>query len=160
MPDETLASPSVQLEMHFPEEDRTDRKNKKKRSKDIANDVNAREGEYAETVFLYGVAVFYGLSEEQERGILEDVEHAGLMRRKFVKDDWEIEECHYIHGPNIAHPRIFDDFFSVPYALFFASLISDSATAFKTRRHLLKLSVAHALAQSTLLAYYETHAER
>lgn len=35
-----------------------------------------------------------------------------------------------------------------------------TAVAFKTHSHLLKLSVAHALAQSTLLAHYETHATR
>ncbi|KZT04460.1 DUF155-domain-containing protein [Laetiporus sulphureus 93-53] len=144
MPDAPLASPSVHPEIHSPQEDRAERKSRKKRSKGIANDVDAREGEYAEAIFFaYGVAVFYGFSEEQERGILEDVEHAGIMRRKFVEDDWEIEECHYTHDPNIAYPRIFNDFFT-----------------FKTRSHLLKLSVAHALAQSTLLAHYETHANR
>ena len=47
------------------------------------------------------------------------------------------------HDPNIAFPRIFNDFFT-----------------FKTHSHLLQLSVAHALAQSTLLAHYESLAAR
>jgi uncharacterized Rmd1/YagE family protein len=35
-----------------------------------------------------------------------------------------------------------------------------STTAFKSPSHLLKLSVSHALAQSTLLAHYESNAQR
>ena len=35
-----------------------------------------------------------------------------------------------------------------------------SALALKSRSHLLKLSISHALAQSTLLAHYETNAQR
>jgi len=38
--------------------------------------------------------------------------------------------------------------------------IDDNETALKSRSHLLKLSIAHALAQSTLLARYETTARR
>lgn len=34
------------------------------------------------------------------------------------------------------------------------------SVALKSRSHLLKLSIAHALAQSTLLAHYETNAQR
>ncbi|CCM03266.1 uncharacterized protein FIBRA_05394 [Fibroporia radiculosa] len=100
--------------------------------------------DFAEVIFFaYGVVVFCGLTEEQERGILEDIDGAGVLRRKFVQDDWEIEECHYAHDPAIAYPRIYNDFFT-----------------FKVHSHLLKLSVAHALAQSTLLAHYETHASQ
>ncbi|GBE88755.1 hypothetical protein SCP_1401600 [Sparassis crispa] len=100
--------------------------------------------DFAEAIFFeYGVVVFFGFSEEQERGILEDVEAAGALRRKLVEADWEIEQCHYAHNPDIAYPRIYNDFFT-----------------FKTYSHLLKLSVAHAFAQSTLLAHYETHAHR
>lgn len=100
--------------------------------------------DYAEAIFFaYGVIVFFGLTEQQERGIVEDAEGAGILRRKFVEGDWEVEECHYAHDPDIAYPRIYNDFFT-----------------FKSHSHLLKLSVAHALAQSTLLAHYETHAHR
>ncbi|KAF8644902.1 hypothetical protein AX16_008186 [Volvariella volvacea WC 439] len=102
------------------------------------------EDEIGEVVFFeYGVVVFFGLQENQERDILEDIERAGIMRRRIVEPDWEIEECHYAHDPHIAYPRIYNDFFTL-----------------KSRSHLLKLSIAHALAQSTLLAHYETNAQR
>ncbi|KAG6840699.1 hypothetical protein C0991_005002 [Blastosporella zonata] len=98
----------------------------------------------AEVVFFeYGVAVFFGLDERQERDILEDIEHAGIARRPLEEDQWEIEECHFAHDPHIAYPRIYNDFFTL-----------------KSRSHLLKLSIAHALAQSTLLARYETNAQQ
>ncbi|TFK38129.1 hypothetical protein BDQ12DRAFT_684013 [Crucibulum laeve] len=93
--------------------------------------------------FEYGVVVFFGMSEAQERDVLEDVDNAGIMKRKVVDDDWEIEECHFAHDPHISYPRIYNDFFTL-----------------KSRSHLLKLSIAHALAQSTLLARYETNAQR
>ncbi|KAI0760216.1 hypothetical protein C8Q74DRAFT_1319416 [Fomes fomentarius] len=93
--------------------------------------------------FEYGVVVFFGLREDQELGIVEDIEGAGIMTRPIPHDDWEVEACHYSHDPSIAFPRIYNDFFT-----------------FKTHSHLLQLSVAHALAQSTLLAHYESLAHR
>ncbi|KAF9450288.1 DUF155-domain-containing protein [Macrolepiota fuliginosa MF-IS2] len=102
------------------------------------------EDEVVEVVFFeYGVVVFFGLTESQEKDILEDIENAGIMKRKINDDDWEIEECHFTHDPYISYPRIYNDFFTL-----------------KSRSHLLKLSIAHALAQSTLLAHYETIAQR
>ncbi|RPD75559.1 DUF155-domain-containing protein [Lentinus tigrinus ALCF2SS1-7] len=99
---------------------------------------------FAEAVFFdYGVVVFFGLREDQELSIIEDIQGAGVMARPIPHDDWEVEACHYAHDPNIAFPRIYNDFFT-----------------FKSHSHLLQLSVAHALAQSTLLAHYETHANR
>ncbi|KAK7031388.1 DUF155 domain-containing protein [Favolaschia claudopus] len=104
----------------------------------------APEDDIAEVVFFeYGVVVFFGLLEEQEKSILEDVDNAGIMRKKISEDDWEIEECHYTQDRHIAYPRIYNDFFTL-----------------KSRSHLLKLSIAHALAQSTLLAHYETNTQR
>ncbi|KAJ3571952.1 hypothetical protein NP233_g3422 [Leucocoprinus birnbaumii] len=100
--------------------------------------------EVVEVVFFeYGVVVFFGLTEGQEKDILEDIENAGIMKRKINEDDWEIEECHFTHDPYISYPRIYNDFFTL-----------------KSRSHLLKLSIAHALAQSTLLAHYEAIAQR
>ncbi|PIL23433.1 hypothetical protein GSI_14744 [Ganoderma sinense ZZ0214-1] len=99
---------------------------------------------FAEAIFFdYGVVVFSGFREDQELGIIEDVESASIMLRKIPHDDWEVEDFHYAHDPNIAFPRIYNDFFT-----------------FKTHSHLLQLSVAHALAQSTLLAHYESLATR
>ncbi|KAK2461287.1 hypothetical protein APHAL10511_006814 [Amanita phalloides] len=96
--------------------------------------------EMAEAVFFeYGVVVFFGFEERHELDIVEDLGNAGVLRRKFKKDDWEIEECHFAHDFNIAYPRIYNDFFTL-----------------KSRSHLLKLSIAHAFAQSTLLAHFES----
>lgn len=55
-----------------------------------------KEGPFAEAVFFaYGVVVFYGFTEEQERGILEDVEGAAVLADKLKETEWEIEQCHY-----------------------------------------------------------------
>ena len=54
------------------------------------------EESIAEVVFFaYGVAVFYGFSQAQERNIIEDLANAGILRRMIKEDDWEIEECHF-----------------------------------------------------------------
>lgn len=102
------------------------------------------EDDVVEVVFFeYGVVVFFGLEERFEKDIIEDVEKAGVMKRRIDEDDWKVEECHFAHDPHIAYPRIYNDFFTL-----------------KSRSHLLKLSIAHALAQSTLLARYETTAQQ
>ncbi|KAF8155760.1 hypothetical protein B0H34DRAFT_798881 [Crassisporium funariophilum] len=106
--------------------------------------LRSREEDVAEVVFFeYGVVVFFGLEERHEKDILEDIANAGIVKRKMEEEDWEIEECHFAHDPQISYPRIYNDFFTL-----------------KSRSHLLKLSIAHALAQSTLLARYETNAQR
>ncbi|KAH8831676.1 hypothetical protein DL96DRAFT_1706094 [Flagelloscypha sp. PMI_526] len=98
------------------------------------------EEEVAEVIFFdYGVVVFFGLRETEEKGILEDLDGGGVYHRRIPEPGWEIEECHYAHDSSIAYPRIYNDFFTL-----------------KSRSHLLKISIAHALAQSTLLARYET----
>ncbi|KAF8524394.1 hypothetical protein BU17DRAFT_42891 [Hysterangium stoloniferum] len=102
------------------------------------------EDQIGEAVFFsYGVAVFFGFSESQERDILDDLDEAEAWIRMRLEDDWEIEECHYVHDSTVEFPRIYNDFFTL-----------------RSRSHLLSLSVAHALAQSTLLAHYETLASR
>jgi uncharacterized Rmd1/YagE family protein len=56
----------------------------------------ASTDEIAEVVFFtYGVAVFFGLNEGQEKIILEDIETAGIFNSKIDKEDWEVEECHF-----------------------------------------------------------------
>ncbi len=59
--------------------------------------------------FEYGVVVFFGLSESEERDILEDIENAGIMKRKIQEGSWEIEECHYTVGSS-------NNLFLVPYS--------------------------------------------
>lgn len=46
-------------------------------------------------LFAYGVAVFFGFDEMQERDILEDVHGAGTVKGARAESEWEIEECHY-----------------------------------------------------------------
>jgi len=93
-------------------------------------------------IFDYGVAVFLGFDESSERLILDDLFSAGLSLRPYPEDDWEIEQCHYVYDPSVSYPRIYNDFFT-----------------FKQQSHLLTLSLSHALAQSTLLAHYESTAQ-
>lgn len=50
----------------------------------------------AQVVFFdYGVVVFFGLQEQQEKDILEDIHKAGIVKGMFNGQDWEVEECHY-----------------------------------------------------------------
>jgi len=101
------------------------------------------EDHLADVIFFdYGVVVFFGLEESQERDILDDLYNAGICQGRRSEDDWETEECHYEYDPSSPSPRIYNDFFT-----------------FKSSSHLLKLSLAHALAQSTLLAHYESIAQ-
>ncbi|XP_006463387.1 hypothetical protein AGABI2DRAFT_179752 [Agaricus bisporus var. bisporus H97] len=73
------------------------------------------EHENVEVIFFeYGVVVFFGLTEAQEKDILEDIDNAGIMKRKINYDHWEVEECHFTHDPHISYPRIYNDFFNVP----------------------------------------------
>lgn len=51
----------------------------------------------AEAVFYsYGVSVFFGFTETQEKEIMEDCLNAGAWSRPQDEDEWEVEECHYV----------------------------------------------------------------
>ncbi|KAK8843341.1 hypothetical protein IAR55_006997 [Kwoniella newhampshirensis] len=94
----------------------------------------------AEAVFFsYGVSVFFGFGEGEEKEIMDDCETAGTWIRGLDEDDWEVEEFHYVHDPEAENPRIYNDMFT-----------------FKSRSHLFKLSLAHAIAQSNKLSIYES----
>jgi len=55
------------------------------------------EEQIGEAVFFsYGVAVFFGFNESEERDILDDLDSAEAWIRKRPEADWEVEECHYI----------------------------------------------------------------
>jgi uncharacterized Rmd1/YagE family protein len=45
--------------------------------------------------FEYGVVVFFGLEEGQERSILDDITNAEILKRPIPEEEWEIEECHF-----------------------------------------------------------------
>lgn len=47
-------------------------------------------------IFDYGVTVFFGFSEKEEREILEDFQDAGSWIKGFPEDNWEVEECHFV----------------------------------------------------------------
>ena len=86
---------------------------KKKKRKQSKAEPPVDYSNVAEAVFFsYGVAVFFGFTENQEVGILEDVQRSGVMKRKMTEEDWEVEECHFVCDPIIAYPRIYNDFFS------------------------------------------------
>jgi uncharacterized Rmd1/YagE family protein len=56
----------------------------------------AFHGRIAEAVFFeYGVSVFFGFGEEEEKDIMEDCEGAGTWLRGQDEEDWEVEEFHY-----------------------------------------------------------------
>ncbi|KAL1405997.1 Sad1-interacting factor 3 [Vanrija albida] len=94
----------------------------------------------AEAVFFsYGVSVFFGFTAGEERTIMSDCEAAGAWQHGQAEDDWEVEEFHYVYDSDAESPRIYNDMFT-----------------FKSRSHLFKLSLAHAIAQSTKLSFYES----
>lgn len=63
----------------------------------LARRKSSHSHKVAEVVFFeYGVTVFFGLSEKEERDILEDCESAGAWFRGIPMEDWETEECHYV----------------------------------------------------------------
>ncbi|SAM63818.1 related to RMD8-Cytosolic protein required for sporulation [Ustilago bromivora] len=93
----------------------------------------------AELVILpYGVLVMYNFSAAEERRIIEDVLSSGCARELMDEGARETEAFHFCYDPNISAPRIFNDFFT-----------------FRAPNHLLKLSLAHAIAQSTKLSVFE-----
>lgn len=132
----------------------------------------------AEVVFFeYGVVVFFGLEEGQERGILEDISNAEIMRRPMDEDNWEVEECHFevtFHTHyHTGYPHLTLRSMTLTLPILVSTTTSSvrrstglscarltRPSALKSSSHLLKLSISHAFAQSTLLARYETTAQR
>jgi hypothetical protein len=54
----------------------------------------------AEAVFYsYGVSIFFGFQEDEERAVMEDIDAAGGWIRGLEEDDWEVEEFHYAVSP-------------------------------------------------------------
>jgi hypothetical protein len=100
------------------------------------------------------------------------------MKQKREEAAWEFEECHFAVGAvhssvssllahsmdstaASSHTRKYKMISSVSTLYFFSphqTKLNDPAL--KSQSHLVKLSIAHALAHSTLLAHYETNAQR
>lgn len=96
-------------------------------------------------VFSYGVVVFWNFSEHQEKDILADLTFAenetGIshMTRALDQDDYETEEFHFEYSAKARRPRVFNDMITLlPH--------SD---------HMTKLTISHAIAQSTKLCLFE-----
>ncbi|CAG8494372.1 1753_t:CDS:2 [Acaulospora morrowiae] len=93
--------------------------------------------------FDYGVVVFWNFTEEQEYMCLDDIASAGVSVRPLKVDDVESETFHFQYDfDSTRQPRIFNDMITL-----------------KTDNHMIKLTISHALSQSTKLNLYEWQME-
>ncbi|PHH83719.1 hypothetical protein CDD82_4681 [Ophiocordyceps australis] len=96
-------------------------------------------------VFSYGVVVFWNFTEHQEKDILADLTFAdaedamSLMTRPLEQDDYETEEFHFEYSAHVKRPRVFNDMI----------------TLLPRSDHMIKLTISHAIAQSTKLCFFE-----
>lgn len=96
-------------------------------------------------VYSYGVVVFWNFTEHQEKDILADLTFAdaedgvNLLTRPLDQGDYETEEFHFEYSPDVQRPRIFNDMI----------------TLLPRSDHMIKLTISHAIAQSTKLCFFE-----
>lgn len=96
-------------------------------------------------VFSYGVVVFWNFTEHQEKDILADLtfadaeNHISLLTRPLEQDDFETEEFHFEYSEDVKRPRVFNDMI----------------TLLPRSDHMIKLTISHAIAQSTKLCFFE-----
>ncbi|KAK4672561.1 Sad1-interacting factor 3 [Podospora pseudopauciseta] len=96
-------------------------------------------------VFSYGVVVFWNFTERQEKDILADLafsEHEtniALATRPLDEADFEMEEFHFEYSADVKRPRVFNDMI----------------TLLPRSDHMVKLTISHAIAQSTKLCFFE-----
>lgn len=95
-------------------------------------------------VFSYGVVVFWNFSERQEKDVLADLTFSEsetgnpLVTRALSEEDFETEEFHFEYSPETPRPRVFNDMITL-----------------RSGDHMIKLTISHAIAQSTKLCYFE-----
>ena len=95
-------------------------------------------------VFSYGVVVFWNFTERQEKDILADLTFSEsesgvqLMTRPQREEDFETEEFHFQYSPDAPRPRVFNDMITL-----------------RSGDHMIKLTMSHAIAQSTKLNFFE-----
>ena len=96
-------------------------------------------------IFSYGVAVFWNFTAHQEKDVLADLTFfsSSLPSRTLViapqsETDFETEEFHFEYNSEIARPRVFNDMITL-----------------RSGDHMIKLTMSHAIAQSTKLSYFE-----
>ncbi|KAJ2766342.1 sporulation protein rmd1 [Coemansia nantahalensis] len=87
-------------------------------------------------IFDYGVVVIWGMTEDNEREFLQELEPFEV--EKVDEDDIEIEELEFYINAN-AQSRVYNDVISLR----------------TTKGHMPKLAIAHAIAQATKLSLYE-----
>jgi len=93
--------------------------------------------------FDYGVVVIWNFTEEQERLLLNDIAGSKIAVRPLKKDDIEVETFHFQYDiESSRQPRIFNDMITL-----------------KTDNHMIKLTISHAISQSTKLTLYEWQME-
>ncbi|KAK5663603.1 hypothetical protein OQA88_4034 [Cercophora sp. LCS_1] len=96
-------------------------------------------------IFSYGVVVFWNFTEHQEKDILADLAFAenetgvSLLIRPLSEIDFETEEFHFEYSPDVKRPRVFNDMI----------------TLLPRSDHMVKLTISHAIAQSTKLCLFE-----
>ncbi|WYZ44099.1 hypothetical protein EsH8_VII_000535 [Colletotrichum jinshuiense] len=96
-------------------------------------------------LFSYGVVVFWNFTEYQEKDILADLTFAqnenglSLITRPLDEEDFETEEFHFEYSHDVKRPRIFNDMI----------------TLLPRGDHMVKLTISHAIAQSTKLCLFE-----
>ncbi|KAL1844329.1 hypothetical protein VTJ49DRAFT_8 [Mycothermus thermophilus] len=96
-------------------------------------------------VFSYGVVVFWNFTERQEKDILADLTFSenetgiSLAFRPLNEDEFETEEFHFEYSADAKRPRIFNDMI----------------TLLPRSDHMVKLTISHAIAQSTKLCFFE-----
>ncbi|CAD6501575.1 BgTH12-01826 [Blumeria graminis f. sp. triticale] len=95
-------------------------------------------------IFSYGVIVFWNFTEQQEKDILADLalyekENAiPIASRPLEPDNFEKEDFHFEYSHLVDRPRVFNDMITL-----------------RSGDHLIKLTISHAIAQSTKLCMFE-----
>lgn len=95
-------------------------------------------------VFSYGVVVFWNFTERQEKDVLADLTFSesetgvALVARAQKEEDFETEEFHFEYSPEKPRPRVFNDMITL-----------------RSGDHMIKLTMSHAIAQSTKLSFFE-----
>lgn len=95
-------------------------------------------------VFSYGVVVFWNFTERQEKDVLADLTFSesdagiALVTRALKEEDFETEEFHFEYSPETLRPRVFNDMITL-----------------RSGDHMIKLTMSHAIAQSTKLSLFE-----
>ena len=109
-------------------------------------------------IFTYGVAVFWNFTAAQEKDVLADLtfhstttnlstttpssvpnpKHSSLALSAQNPADFETEEFHFEYDAAISRPRVFNDMITL-----------------RSGDHMVKLTISHAIAQSTKLSSFE-----